>query len=755
MKTEQKLQFGAVTAAVANETITEWRGSTSAPHRQAREPGASHGRLRLAIVAACLTNVGVSAAAEDPGITEEVIVTAQKRQERLIDVPQSMSVLSSEALDQLSATQFRDYANTVPGLSFTTAGAGNTQVSLRGVTIGQDLGATVGVYVDETPYGSSQVFAFGPYLALDVGLFDLDRIEVLRGPQGTLYGASTMGGLIKYVSKRPDLQQFSGSVRVGGSSTERGDVNYDVAAIVNVPLAADKAALRASAFESHDGGYINNIASGREGVNRSDIYGGRLDFLLTPTEELSVRLTGFAQNIGRDGEATADYTFSGAKPIGTLNQNRQFAEPFDQQFRLLSGTVVYDFGGASLTSVSTYQTVQTDLTWDISGAFVPLLNMFGFGPYSAVGNPNRSEVNKFSQEIRLAAQEGGTVEWVVGGFYTREKSELSTLFLLRDLAGEPAPNTLFTYRAPVSFEEQAVFGDLTWHLTEKFDITGGARYARNDQEFTQFGSGAFGFNLPRRTSDEDVVTYLASARYHVNDRATAYLRYATGYRPGGPNIATVATAEPTFDSDKLKSYEAGFKAETASRRFGIDLAGYYIDWNNIQMSVNVGGFTSYLNAPGGASIRGAELMVTARPAGGLALSGAFAYQDAHLDEADANLGGAKGERLPNVPRFMATVNADYDFSGVTLQPTLGATVRYVGERESSFDESQGFPQYQLPEYTAVDLRAGLTFGRVDTQLYVRNATDERGQLSLFFAQFGARVAILQPRTIGISVTTQF
>jgi outer membrane receptor protein involved in Fe transport len=686
---------------------------------------------------------------------EEIIVTAQKREERLIDTPQSISVLSADSLDKIGATQFRDFANTVPGLSFSTAGAGNTQVSLRGVTIGQDLGATVGIYVDETPYGSSAVFAFGPYLALDVGLFDIERVEVLRGPQGTLYGASTMGGLIKYVSKRPDAREFAWSTQAGVSQTEQGGVNYDVSGVINLPIATDKAALRASAFQSHDGGYVNNIAAGRDDVNRSDIYGGRLDLLLTPNEQLDIRFMAFLQNIERDGEATADYLFSGDQPIGSLNQNRLFDEPFYQQFRLLSGTVVYDFGGVSLTSISTYQTVSSELTWDLSATFAPLLNSFGFGPYSAVGNPNWADTDKFSQEIRLVSQGGGALEWALGAFYTSEESELYTEFLLRDLEGNPAPNTLFTYRAPTSFDEYAVFGDLTWRFTQKFDVTGGIRFAHNDQEFTQFGSGVLGANVPTRESDEDVVTYLGSARYYMSDRATAYLRYATGYRPGGPNIVTVAGGAPTFDSDELESYEAGIKAETVDQRFGIDLSGYYIDWNDIQISVNVGGFTSYTNAPGGATVTGAELALTGRPANGLTLSGVFAWQDAQLSEADANLGGAKGERLPNVPEFMTTLNADYEFADKTLQPTLGATLRYVGERQSSFDESTSFPQYDLPDYTTFDLRAGLNFGNINTQFYIHNLTDERGQLSLFFPQFGARVAILQPRTIGVSLTMQF
>jgi iron complex outermembrane recepter protein len=686
---------------------------------------------------------------------ETIMVTAQKRAERLIDAPQSVSVLSEDDLAKINAVQFRDFANTVPGLSFSTAGAGNTQVSLRGVTIGQDLGATVGIYVDDTQYGSSAVFALGPYLALDSGLFDIERIEVLRGPQGTLYGASTMGGLLKYVSKRPDMDQFTGNARAGMSWTESGDINYDLASVINLPLVSDKAALRASVYQSRDGGFINNIAVGREGANSSEIYGGRFDLLVTPTERLDIRLAGFMQNISRDGEGTADYAFSGAQPIGALNQDRKFEEPFDQRFRLLSATIGYDFGPAALTSISTYQTVQSEFTWDVSAVYAPLLNSFGFGPYSAVGVPNVSETDKFSQEIRLVSSGGGAIEWTVGGFYTHEKSNLFEHFELRDLAGNPSPDVIFVYDAPTVFKEYAGFGDLTFRLTDKFDITAGIRYAHNEQEFTQHGDGVLGADVPLRTSSENVTTYLGSVRYYINDRATAYVRYATGYRPGGPNISTVATVSPTFDSDGLKSYEAGVKAETADGRFGLDLAAYYINWENIQISVNINGFTGYDNAPGGATIRGAELALTSHPTSGLSLSAALAYQDPKLSEADANLGGRKDERLPNVPRFMGSFNADFAFSGGRAEPSIGATLRYVSERESSFDGSTSFPQYRLPEYTTVDLRAGLVFGKVDTQLYVRNLLDERGQQSLLFAQFGARVAVLQPRTIGVSATVHF
>src|SRR5205807_1213614 len=197
------------------------------------------------------------------------------REERLIDTPQSVSVLSSNDIAKLGATKFSDFANTVPGLSFQTSGAGFTDITLRGVTAGFDISPTVGLYVDEVPYGSSTTFGFGAQVALDVGLFDLDRVEILRGPQGTLYGASTMGGLI--------------------------------------------------------------------------------DLLFIPTDALTVRLTGFLQDISRDGEPTADYTFAGAKPYGRLDQNRRLTENFTERFELVSGTGTYDFGPVTLTSISSYQ----------------------------------------------------------------------------------------------------------------------------------------------------------------------------------------------------------------------------------------------------------------------------------------------------------------------------------------------------------------------------------------------------------------
>ena len=302
------------------------------------------------------------------------MVTAQKFEQKLSETPLSVTAISARNLEVLGATQFRDFANTVPSLTFTTSGVGSTQVNLRGITTGNNISPTVGIYVDEVPYGSSTPFASGAQLALDVGLFDVSRIEILRGPQGTLYGASTMGGLLKYVSVLPDVSAFGATARAGVVNTSGGGVGYDAAAAINAPLADDKAALRVSGYYTHDSGFIDNLANGRDDVNESSIYGGRADLFVKPADQLSLRLAAFAQNIDRDGTASADFGLASGDPVdGDLDQRRLRAEPFEQEFRLVSGTLTYDFENAALTSISSYQTVRSHAITDVSEFFGPAL----------------------------------------------------------------------------------------------------------------------------------------------------------------------------------------------------------------------------------------------------------------------------------------------------------------------------------------------------------------------------------------------
>ncbi|WP_161966126.1 TonB-dependent receptor domain-containing protein [Steroidobacter cummioxidans] len=692
---------------------------------------------------------------------EEIIVTAQKVEERLRDIPMSITAMTSRDLQALGATQFVDFANTVPSLNFTSSGVGQTQVNLRGITSGYNVSPTVGIYVDDVPYGSSTAFVVGAQLALDVGLFDMTRVEILRGPQGTLYGASTMGGLVKYVTNMPDTTAYGGTVRANVSGTQDGGVGYDASSAVNIPLVDDKAALRVGGFYTHNGGYVNNLARNDKDVDAADMYGGRVDFLFAPTDRLSVRLTAFAQDIDRDGSIAADFDRSTGVPIdGKLDQRRQMPETFEQSFRLASATVKYSFDFATLTSISSYQTVSSDAITDFSALYVPAFG--GPGVFSAVGLARNADTDKFTQELRLSGT-GSVVDWLIGGFYTKEDSEQFQQLQPYDPSGARSPVNLLTLTVPSKYEEYAAFGNLTFHVTDKLDVTGGVRYAHNKQQQEQLGSGLLIGVVPVRKDSDSVPTYLANVRYRVNDNFMPYVRFATGYRPGGPNAVLndlngQPMALPTFDDDRLTSYEAGVKVGSADRRFNADVSVYYVDWKDIQITAIRNGLGVIANAAKARS-EGLEMTLTALPMDDLTIMGTFGYTNAELAADAPDLGGVKGESLPDTPSITAALSAEYRFALSNYEAFAGGIVRYVDDRNGSFDLAQGMPQYKLPNYTAVDLRTGMNVGGTRVQLYCRNVTNERGQLSAItgtsVAGGPANVSILQPRTYGLSVDVSF
>ncbi|HEV8333472.1 MAG TPA: TonB-dependent receptor [Steroidobacteraceae bacterium] len=729
--------------------------STAFARRRALSTAAGLLGCGLAATATAQTSTRVS-------VLEEVVVTAQKFEEKLGETPLSVTAISARNLEALGATQFRDFAGTVPSLTFTTSGVGSTQVNLRGITTGNNISPTVGIYVDEVPYGSSTPFASGAQLALDVGLFDVSRIEILRGPQGTLYGASTMGGLLKYVSVTPDPAAFGATMRVGLSSTAGGGVGYDGAAALNAPFADDKAAIRLSGFYTHDNGFIDNLAAGRDDVNEANVYGGRADLLVKPTDKLSLRFVAFAQDIERDGTASSDFGLGSGAPIdGDLDQRRLRAEPFDQQFRLGSATISYDFENATLTAISSYQTVRSHAITDVSAFFVPALAGSGI-VLGSIDVEKQNDTDKFTQEVRLNGS-GGLFDWSIGGFYTDEDSDQFQTLNSSLPNGAVFPVNLLTVELPSTYQEYAGFGTLTWHVTQKLDVTGGLRSARNSQHFEQIGSGPLVFSVPERSETDSIVTYQGTIRYRASERFMPYLRYATGYRPGGPNavindLSGQPLADPVFDADKLRSYEGGIKASTEDRRFSVDAAVFYIDWDNLQINAVRNGLGVVDNAAAAQS-KGAELTLTLAPTPQLTLVGAFGYTDAELSEDAPDLGGANGDRLPDSPKLTGSLSGDYAFDLGSRDAFVGTTVRHVTDRVVSYDASASVPQYELPEYTTVDLRAGLQLGTTRLQLYVKNAFDERGQLSATtaFSALGGPVwvSLVQPRTIGLNVISQF
>jgi len=430
---------------------------------------------------------------------------------------------------------------------------------------------------------------------------------------------------------------------------------------------------------------------------------------------------------------------------------------------MISGKVTYDFGWASLTSVSAYQTTRMQYLEDISVRWVPLLQSLYKVSYYGVGLEEGDSTDKFTEELRLSSPGKGPLEWVVGLFYNDEKSDRSQDVIAYEALDQAAAPDPATFLSPTRYTEYAAFGDLTWHITSRFNVTGGLRYASDRQKYEQAGTGLIK-SEPQLRSTEDVVTYLANTRYQFNENTNAYFRYATGYRPGGPNFQVVnpttgqVGGAPNFQADTLSSYEVGLKTETSDRTLGLDIDAYHVNWNNIQVLTSVGGLSAIVNAPGGARVDGAELAVTARPASFVELSGNAAYANARLKQADPALGASQGERMPNVPKFTAALNADFRLA-LPLQPTVGGSVRWVGDRMASFDKSAAPPQYRLPAYAAADLHALVNLRSVSLQLYVHNLFDKRGELNVpntIVQANGPRpVSILEPRTVGVSAMVNF
>ena len=705
-----------------------------------------------------------SSGAGTTGGSEQIVVTAQKRSQTQITTPVSVSVVTSQAIQRLAATQFSDYATTVPGLNFATSGVGNSTINIRGVTTGVDIDPTVGIYVNDVPYGSSSAYAGGASFALDAGLFDLSRVEVLRGPQGTLYGASTMGGLIKYVTTPPNTYTTSGAINSGVSTTEGGGIGFNGNTVFNIPLVKDKLAVRISDYYVRDAGYVNNVGLDRNGVNQSNVYGTRGDVLYTPTDNLDVRFEVFGQNIDRNGSNYVDRNLTTEQPVeGVLDQYRLAPEDFNQQFRIYSGTVTYRTPLVDITSISSWQTITTHEGSDFSANYVPLLTGLGY-KVGAVGGVADVTTDKFTQEIRLASPGHHPLEWLVGGFLTHENSNDGEFYTGQAQPLGPTVLTLLQGPEASTYREYAAFGDLTYHITNKLDITGGLRFADNEQTFGQNFSGVLGSPPSRGESHGNDLTYLANVRYLFNPTTMAYVRFSSGYRPGGPNLVvpdpvTGKDLTPaSFASDTLNSYEVGFKSDFAHHLVTVDTDFYYINWQDIQVEAVTNGFSNIANA-GAATIKGGEESVTVRPVRGLSLVANLSLNEGQLDQDELSLGAMKGAQLPNSPRFTTSFLADYKFPVGKSNANIGTVLRYVSPRVSGFNEQPGEPQYFLGDYETVDFHGELYFGKWTAQLYLHNAFNSHGQLaaSTLTATAGgpAEVALLQPRTVGFNLGTSF
>jgi iron complex outermembrane receptor protein len=733
------------------------------------------------------TNDQAAAAAgptgEDAGAdqSQDVIVTALKREQTLIDVPQSVSVVSGASLERNSATTFQDYLKLIPGLQASQSNPGEARLVLRGINTG-GVAATVSTYIDETPFGSSTSLVNGAILSGELDTFDVARVEVLRGPQGTLYGASSLGGVIKYVTATPDTTKVEGRARGGVETVDGGGLSYMGSALVNVPL-GDTLAVRASGFYRDMAGFIDSIGTSgsdvQKDINSYKSYGGRVSALFKPSTDFSVRLTALLQNL--DSRAGSDVE---SDPINFNTLYNRFTQSqyvptfTNVAYRLYTGTITGDLGFATVTSATSYGELHETLRDDFTAYYGTLLGLYGNGTDRAVdiGLAQRTNTDRFTQELRLASNGDGMFDWLIGGYYNKEDGEL----LQRLDAFDPGTLTVFAGLPQLAdialrshYEEIAGFANATVHFGERFDLTLGGRYSHNDQNARQTATGLLGSPEASSRSSEDVFTWSAAPKFKLSDRASLYARVAKGFRPGGPNVlppGAPAGTPTTFDSDSIISYEVGFKAETNDRAFGIDIAAFHIDWSDIQLLAQVNGYG--VNTNGGSAVsNGVEFTATMRPTRGLTASVNGAITDAKLtDDTDAAaVGGRDGDKLPFTPRYSVAGNLDYDWSlGGETTAYVGGSIRLVGNASANYSPTYLAiygRQAELNGYNVVDLRAGVDFGRFSLEVYAKNLANSAGRIDASippgypaaaeFPNGAAGAAVIRPRTVGVTLGAGF
>ena len=695
---------------------------------------------------------------------QELVVTAQKRTERLQDVPMAASAITGSQLILTQATTLQDVVNATPGLQLVSASPVTNELVIRGISVGGGINASVATYVDEVPYTSEGPFAFSSNIAPNLDTYDLARIEVLRGPQGTLYGANALGGLLKYVTNAPELSRYSASFLTGVDSVDHsGQTGWEAHGMVNLPL-GDDAALRIVGDETYFPGYIEDPSRGAKDINGIRRDGVRASLLWEPTGNLSVRLSANYQNLTAGDNGNEDLVAATLKPLyGDLSQERAVAQPSSVSNQIYNGTINWNLGFGTLVSSTSYSEVNPSLVDDASYVYAPIVSGI-FGGNLGAEVTALEPVKSFTQEFRLSSPKDQKLEWMAGLYYDDESADEHEAIIPIDLnTGQVLNNftpNLGAYHITSSYREYAGFGDLTYHFTSAFELSAGGRFSSESQTYHQVNAGLFtGVDDFGVNSSQSVFTYSVDAKYRFNPGTMAYARIATGFVPGGPNDALPGSTLPaTFHSSTTTNYEVGVKGSAAEGRFTYDFDVFDVEWQDIQLEAVINNLAGITNG-GKARSDGVEGGIGFVPVRGLTLTLNGAYTNAQLTQnTPASFGGLAGDRLPLSPYFAGTAAISYERPLWTeVSGFAGLEWHYDGGRLSEFES--GAPRQDLPAYSMVDLHAGLKFHAYTLTAYVKNVGDVRAINSVSPLTLGGVSAlsavIAPPRTIGVQLGAKF
>lgn len=735
------------------------------------------------------------APAADSSALEEVTVTASKlNATKVLDTPVSIQAISGDALQRSGASGIMDIAGAIPGLSIQDLGPGDKKYVIRGIN---SAGAsTTGIYYGEAVISGSNADDGGGFES-DIRLYDLDRVEVLRGPQGTLYGASSMSGTIRFIPKLPNLTTVEGYGTVEVSNTSHTPTNnYNFNGAFNLPLIEGMLSMRVVGWKQYDSGYINQTRVGTlgvlQGVNDDDVGGGRVELRYEPFDELTIDLNYTAQTETSDGSSrwtppgVAAFAGDPIKPIDgcDLCNTDVTQSPWSDNLQVYGFTAAYDTHFGTVTATSNQFNRRTSFNFDST----PILIHFGVPIPGETLEPRNRRVN--SSELRYASDFNFPVNFVVGGYREHETQDLAVEVLKTDDAGlpigvfsssndddalgTPNGNTFFGRTDSRKTTQWAGFGEATWKATDALTAIVGVRYfteTLNGVQTQTHPFGGFPPNAPNLVPIADPeqtfnkVTWRENISYKFNDALLAYETVSTGFRSGGLN----AVSEPfepipiSYAPDSLINFELGTKGRLFGGRFDYQLDAYFIRWDNIQVQENTAdqAFVFQANA-GTAHVKGVEFEFTTRPIDYLTVSFAGSYQDAFLAQGaseDAYKNnptlGLTGDAIPNVPRYQFNAGVNYtrpiygDWQGM-----LAADVTYR-DFVNAYFASNSF-NLELPPYTLVGLRAGVINGPWSVTAFARNVTNKRAEVSAINStQDPHALLTVQPRTIGVTLTRKF
>ncbi len=588
---------------------------------------------------------------------DKVIVTAQKREQAALDVPGSVTSVNAEKLSREGKVRLEDYVSSIPGLSISSYRQGFTQVILRGITTGvAQSAATTAFYIDEAPIGSVNAYTLGSLITPDIDPAELQRLEVLKGPQGTLYGAGAMGGMVRYVTAPADFRQMRGSVTLGGSQVDGGANGSSARASLNVPFANNTMALRFSAFSRTDGGFIDTT-KGRQDINQSKVSGGRVAYTWLINNQWKLNAFALTQKVDSNGTAMEDVDVKTLQPLyGKYKQKTFVPEGSFAHLDVANITLTGEVGPFDLVSSTTWQNIHTQTTTDNTFGFgVALGAVLGIPDLGIVGD-HSADTKRLSQELRLRATAFDTALQYEGGvYYTREVGStlIPTPTPFSSTTGAPyALPEIARAAVDSTYKEYSVFANATYALTPQVDLQAGLRHGKDDQAYQQAYQGLLVGPVPltfKSGATNSKSTYLFTASYKPSATDALYARVATGYRAGGPNAippAAIVNAAQSFRPDTLTSMEVGYKAVLGGGKLSFEGALFSTKWKDIQISTSAAGFSYFVNG-GTASSSGAEVSLVYYPVAGLSLRAAAGYTKAELDENAPDAGGLKGDALAN------------------------------------------------------------------------------------------------------------